>query len=397
MKYNFDEVIDRRGTNAMTTDGYKSYIFHDPDITFPFPEEEFIRMWVADMDFAVAPEILDGIRGRLEQKILGYTELTDPMYYRVFSQWCQKRYDWKVDREQIVTSPGIVAALRDLVHLILNTGDKVLILTPSYRPFQAAAKDNGLEIICSDLLVDQDGYYTIDFEDFRKKASCPEIRLCIFCNPHNPSGRTWTEKELKQVSDILQKNDLWVISDEIHCDILRTGLTHIPLAKVMGDYKKIITCMSVSKTFNLAGMMFSNIIITDKKLRYRWKKTHNGLDNPLSVAAAQAAYERGENWLTQMKKYVDENFQVLDQFIKERLPKAVFCIPEATYLAWIDISAYVDGKEFLPLLFARKGKILLEGGDMFVQNAEGKIRLNLACPRSVLMEGLQRIEKVLIN
>ncbi len=395
MDYNFDEIIDRQNTNAMNTDGFREYIFHaDDTMVFPYKDEDFIRMWVADMEFATPEVIIDAIRDRLGQRIFGYTRVFDKGYYDAFASWCERRYGWSFEREELVMSNGIIPALFELVDYILAPDEKVLFLTPSYAYFKYAADHSHKEAVCSDL-VDQDGYYRIDFEDLEKKASDEKTKLLILCNPHNPTGRVWSQTELERIAAISKQNDLWVISDEIHCDLLRVGEQHIPLGKVMRDYDKLITCMAPSKTFNMAGLMISNILIRSEALRKVWFERHYNFDNPLSVTASQAAYEKGEDWLGALQVYLDENFAFTKAFLEKHLPKAVFQVPEATYLAWVDVSAYLAPDVDLPLFFANEAGVLLEGGDMFVQNSAGFIRLNLACPRSVLEEGLQRIAEAI--
>ncbi|MDR6718038.1 MalY/PatB family protein [Paenibacillus sp. 2003] len=397
MKYNFDEIIDRTGTNAMNTDGFRQYIFNaTEDMTFPFKDEEFIRMWIADMEFATPPEILDAVKERLDRRIMGYSQVFDPAYYEAVSNWMKRYYDWSFPKEHLETSNGIIPALYELVEYICQSDEKVLIVTPSYGFFKSAAEHNNLELVCSDMINEQ-GRYSIDFEDFEAKARDEKVRVCIFCNPHNPSGRVWTTEELQRVGEICLRNNVWVISDEIHCDLLRTGKRHTPLAKLFPDTDRIITCMSPSKTFNMAGLMFSNVIIPNNALREVWQARHYGFKNPLSIAATQAAYETGDEWLKQLKGYLDANFACVEQYVKQHLPLAVFHIPEATYLAWIDISAYAPEHVSLPLFFAEQAGVLLEDGHMFVANGEGCIRLNLACPRSVLQEGLRRISSVLVK
>lgn len=396
MSYDFDEIIDRRNTNCMSTDGFRAYIFHDAEgkLKFDYADDEFIRMWIADMEFATPPFILDAIRKRLDRQILGYTKIFDPAYYEAFHHWTERMYGWSCQKEHLVTSPGVVAALYWLVGFLTKADEKVLIMTPSYKHFMGAPAWHGRELVCSDLINDK-GYYTIDFDDFAKKAADPKTTLCIFCNPHNPSGRIWTTEELAKVGKICRDNGVYIISDEIHCDIIRQGRLHTPLAKVMPDYDKIVTCMAPSKTFNMAGCMLSNIIIPDDDLRALWMSKRYLNDNPLSIAAAQAAYEQGSQWLDELRAYLDGNFEYLQQFLQDNLPNAVFRIPEATYLGWVDVSAYVPKDVVLPQFFADKAGVLLEGGNMFVQNSDGYIRLNLACPRAVLVEGLNRIATAL--
>lgn len=397
MKYNFDEIIDRRNTNCLNTDGFRQYIFHaDESMKFPFADEEFIRMWVADMEFATPECIIDAIRRRLDRKIFGYTRLYGDEYYHAFSAWTENMYGWTFPQKDLYTSHGIIPALYELTGYICKPGDKVLMLTPSYAYFKYAAEYNGIDYVCSDLLNrGHDGYYEIDFEDFRKKAQDPAVKLCIFCSPHNPSGRIWSEEELRMMAEICFENDVLIISDEIHCDLIRCGLKHTPLAKLYPDSDRIITCMAPSKTFNTAGLQFSNIIIPNEDVRKCWLAKHSFDENPLSLAAAQAAYEEGYDWLCELKKYLDANFAFTKEYLTAHLPEAVFRIPEATYLGWVDIGAYVETDVNLPLLFAKKAGVLLEGGNMFVQNSDHCIRLNVACPRAVLEEGLRRICELL--
>ncbi|WP_270527212.1 MalY/PatB family protein [Longibaculum muris] len=389
--YNFDEIIDRKHTNAMNTDGFRDYIFHaDESMKFPYKDEEFIRMWVADMEFATPDVVIEGIEERLKKRIFGYTRVFSNDYYDAFVSWCQKRYDWSFEKKELVMSNGIIPALYELVNYICKKDEKVLFLTPSYAYFKYAADFNERESVCSDL-INQDGYYTIDYEDFAKKASDPQTKLFILCNPHNPTGRVWREEELMKIAKIIEENQLWVISDEIHCDLIRTCQKHIPLGKVMPTYQKLITCMAPTKTFNLAGLMISNVIIRDEKLRNIWLSRHYNFDNPLSIAAAQSAYAKGEEWLKELQVYLDNNFKLTQDYLKENLPQAKFRISEATYLAWVDLSDYFEPDENLPLFFAYRAGVLLEGGNMFVQNSDCFIRLNLACPKSILLEGLKRI------
>lgn len=394
MKYNFDEIIDRRGTNALNTDGFRSYIFNaGPEKKFPYKDEEFIRMWVADMEFATPPEICQAIKDRVDRRIFGYTQVFEDDYYRAFSNWCKKNYHWSFPEEELVFSPGIIPALYQLGEILLEEDEKMLINTPAYGFFGHTAAYNDIGLVCSQLKNDN-GYFTIDFEDLEKKAADPKMKLLLWCSPHNPSGRIWTEEELKRVAEIVEKNDLWIISDEIHCDLTRKDQQHIPMGKIMPDYKKLVTCMSGSKTFNIAGLMLSNIIIRDPDLRDRFTQRDKnvGFINPLSLAAHKAAYEKCGDWKEELNDYLDKNFQLVKEYMDEHFPKANFKIPQATYLAWIDLNKYLGDVEDLPLFFANQAGVLLEGGDeLFVANARGFIRLNLAMPRSIIEEGLKRI------
>ena len=393
--YNFDEIIDRRNTNSVNTDGFRGGLFHaGPDMEFPYADDEFIRMWVADMEFATPPEICEAIKQRVDRRIFGYTNLYDGGFYDAFSGWCRKMYDWSFPREELVFSPGLVPAVYQLVEILLTKNEKVLMSTPAYGSFRNAAVYNGVEYVGSDLVVDESGYFTIDFDDLETKASDPMVKLLIWCNPHNPTGRMWTAEELRRVGEIAEKYNLWLVSDEIHCDLIRSGRKHIPMGKVMPDYGKLITLMSASKTFNIAGLMFSDVIIRNKELRREFVRRDKigGLLNPLSLAAHQAAYEKCSGWLTELREYLDGNFSFLEEFLRENLPEATFSLPEATYLAWVNIGKCIPDVDDPALFFANNAGVLLEGGDsMFVGNAEGYVRLNLAMPRSMVQTGLERM------
>ncbi|HHW94539.1 MAG TPA: putative C-S lyase [Mogibacterium sp.] len=389
--YNFDEIIDRKNTNAMNVEGFRDYIFNaDETMKFPYADDEFIRMWVADMEFAVPDVIIDAIKERLDKRIFGYTRVFDPQYYNSFAKWCMDRYGWSFEKKDLFMSNGIIPTLFEMVDYITEPDEKVLFLTPSYAYFKYAADFNSRECSCSDLINDN-GYYKIDFEDLEKRSADPKTTLMILCNPHNPTGRVWREDELRRIAEIAEKHDMWIISDEIHCDLLRQGLTHIPMGKIMPEYDRLVTCMAPTKTFNMAGLMISNIIIRDDELKRIWGDRHYNFDNPLSIAGAQAAYEKGWQWLDELKTYLDENFRFTGEYLSKHLPKAKYRVSEATYLAWVDLSEYFEPDEDLSLFFAYKAGVLLEGGNMFVQNSDCFVRLNLSCPKAVLEEGLRRI------
>lgn len=398
--YNFDEIIDRTHTNALNTDGFRGYIFHaGPEKKFPYADDEFVRMWVADMEFAVAPEICDALKDRIDRRIFGYTGVYDDDYYQSFAKWCRDHYDWDVPRDELTFSPGIIPALFQLVETLCQKDEKVIINTPSYGYFAHACEYNNVEFLPSPLKRDDAGHFTMDLENFERCCADPKAKLVIFCNPHNPTGRMWTAEELSAVAEIVEKYNLWIISDEIHCDLIRAGKKHIPMAKVMTEYKKLITCMSASKTFNMAGLQFSNIIIRDEVTRNEFKAADKigGFVNPLSLVGQKAAYDVGGKWHEEMKAYLDGNFRFLKEFLEENLPEAVMEIPEATYLAWVDMSSYFDKEDDLPSFFAYKAGVLLEGGDaLFVGNANRFIRLNLAMPRSIIETGLERMRDAIL-
>lgn len=399
MTYDFDEIIDRKHTNALNTDGFRGYIFGDTEgkMKFPFKDDEFVRMWVADMEFAMCPDVIQAIKDRADKRIIGYSQVFEPDFYEAYNAWNQKMYGWTYPKEEICFSLGIIPALYMLVDLLLGDHDYAIINTPAYGYFQHPIDERHKHAIHNKLKCDAQGNWTIDFDALEKDASNPFAKLLIWCNPQNPTGRVWTEEELRKVAAIVEKHNLWIISDEIHCDLLRQGVKHIPMAKIMPEYKKLITCTSVSKAFNMAGMMFAEIIIRDKGLRDLYIGTTNAYAmnvNPLSIAAHQAAYEHGSEWLDQLKTYLDGNFQFVKDTLDRELPDITFQIPQATYLAWVNMNPYLGDVEDIPDFMANKAGVLLEGGDaLFVDNAKGYIRLNLAMPRVIVDKGLQRIVK----
>ena len=397
--YDFDEIIDRQHTNALNTDGFRGYIFHaGPEKVFPYKDDEFVRMWVADMEFAAAPEIIEELHKRLDRRIFGYTGVYDHDYYNSFLKWCRDHYDWEFPEEELCFSPGIIPALYQLTESLCTKDEKVLMNTPAYGYFLHSAEYAHVGTLYSDLKKKADGTFELDFEDFEHKCADPQCKLVFWCNPQNPTGRMWTWDELSRIAEIVKKYNLWIISDEIHCDLIRCGNKHIPMAKVMTDYPKLITCMAPSKTFNMAGLAFSNIIIRDPELRRIFKDRDKlfGMVNPLSLTAAKAAYDKGGNWHEALKQYLDKNFEFVKDFMANNLPKAVMYIPEATYLAWVDMSKCLPDVEDLPAFFADNAGVLLEGGNaLFVGNAEGYIRLNLAMPRSIIETGLKRMTEAI--
>ena len=396
--YDFDTPINRIGINAYATDLFRKNLLHvAADAPLSYKDEDFIPMWVADMSFAAPDFITKRITKALENNFLGYTEMhapINPRYRQLFDGWCQRQYDWCFSKEELFLSTGIVPALRELIGMITKADEKVLILTPSYPPFKGSALYNSRECVYCPL-IDNNGYYTIDFELLEKQAADEKTTLLLFCNPHNPSGRLWSKDELKQVADIVKEHNLWVISDEIHCDLLRSGLKHLPLAKVMADYDRLVSCVTPSKTFNLGGILLANILIRSPWLQKEWQSLHYFADNPLSIAAAEAAYEHGDEYVRELRQYLDDNFAFAADFIKEHLPKTKLRIPQATYLAWLDLRGYREPQEGWTDFFAYKAGVLLEDGKMFVGNGDGYVRINIACPRSVVQEALTRMAKVL--
>lgn len=391
-KYCFDRTINRINTDSVKWDAVKT--------NFPKAAEGALPLWIADMDFPCAESIIDALHHRVDQKIFGYsTENTDE-YYDAVCGWYSRRFGWKIDPGSICYSPGIVPAIAFLLRLLTKERDGVLIQRPVYYPFSAKIIGHNCVVINNSLLY-ENGKYTIDFEDFEHKIAENTTKLFILCSPHNPVGRVWTEQELKRMVKICKKYDKWIISDEIHSDLVRNGVIHYPLEMLCPEYKhKIITCVAPSKTFNLAGLKVSNIIINDLILRNRWHEEINkGFSmehpNPFAITATIAAYTEGEEWLDQVKEYMDENLVFMKQYLDAHLPKARFSIPEGTYLAWVDLSAYVSDKLILEDLLQTKAGVVLDDGYVFGEEGNCFERINIACPRNILAECLNRIKTVL--
>jgi len=392
MTFDFDRVIDRRGTNSIAADAFRTYLLEDyPDLGLPCSDDDAISMWVADMAFATAPVVVKAMAERLQHPIFGYTVLADNGLYAAFADWCVDRYDWKPDADHFFTAPGVVPALYSLVEYFVPVGDKVMTLTPAYGFFKTPVEDLGREFVGCDLLATGDGGYEVDFAELERLVSDPAMRMFLHCHPHNPTGRRWTDEEQRRLAELCFANDVIVVSDEIHCDLLRTGLSHTPLAKLFPDSEQIITCMSASKTFNLAGLGLSQIVIPGEELREIWDDRAAPIVNPISVAGTTAAMRLGTPWGTELLTYIDGNFAFMHDALRAGLPGSVFAIPDATYLGWVDLGSYFTPDIDLTRFFAMNAGVLVEWADLFVANADGHIRINVACPRSILEEGLSRI------
>ncbi len=381
MKYDFNETVDRTGTASIKLEAGEK--------VNPYLPREHIPLWVADMDFACAPEILRAMHERLDRRILGYTNLSGDCEASA-CRWMERRFGWKPEPDQIVFSAGIVSALFAAVSRLTKPGDEVCFLTPAYHPFDDAVKKQSRVPVYS-RMIRKDGEWTIDFADLSAKLSRPNCALFLHCNPHNPTGRVFTETELSRLGKLCFANDVMVVSDEIHEDLTRVGNTHIPLAKLFPLEKRIITCTSPSKTFNLAGNNHAHLFIPDEALRRDWTKNYyNGHPSALSNQATIAAYDRSEDWLEELRAYLDGNFAMMKQLLDERLPKAVFSIPQGTYLAWVDLSGYGLSEHELKRRISQAG-VFVQFGEDFVDNADCFMRVNLASPRAILREGLERI------
>ncbi len=390
MKYNFDEVINRRDTNSIKWDARE--MIKKAGITERF-DDESIPLFVADMDFACPQPVLDALHKRVEQKMFGYTsERTSPEYNNAIIDWFQRRMDWTIKPEEIVYCPGTVHALHLAVKAYTKPGDGVIIQRPVYAPFTQAIEKNGRKVVNNEL-INTDCYYTIDFDDLAQKAADKTTTMMILCSPHNPVGRIWKPEELAKIADICRRNDVILVSDEIHGDLIRTGQAFYPIATV-SDYNGMVICTAINKTFNVAGLHCSNIIIKNEELRSKFRD-RLGLSSPspFGISALLAAYNDSENWLEQLKVYIDGNFDLLEKFLHEKLPKVKYRRPEGTYIAWLDFSSY----GLLPAEVHKKiyveANVVLEDGKIFGEKSEEFQRICLPTPRPILHKAFDRIGK----
>lgn len=391
-KYNFDKVVNRENTGCVKWD-FKARCNEKAS-------KDGLPLWIADMDFECAKPIIDALHKRIDHKVFGYSSNDTKEYKESVCNWYKRRLDFEIDKENIFYSPGVVPAISALVNILTNKGDKVIIQKPVYHPFEAKIENNDREVINNSLKYDGKSY-KIDFEDLQEKAKDPKAKIMLICSPHNPVGRVWKKEELRKVIDICKSNNLWIISDEIHCDLIRNGYKHIPTQKVGYDYKdKIITCTAPSKTFNLAGMHLSNIIINNKQLQKKWEfeireKLDIGTPSPFAIVSTIAAYNECEDWIDELNKYLDNNMEFIDKYLKENLPKVKLVKPEGTYLAWLDFNEYgFDEIELEDLMF-KKANVLFNQGYGFGKEGIGFVRVNAACPLSTIKEAMERIKNAL--
>lgn len=384
-KYDFDQVIDRKNTNSLK---------YDFAVERNLPADVF-PLWVADMDFRVADPVLEGLRNTLDHGIFGYTE-TKEDYFEAVAGWFDRRFGLKTEKQWLVKTPGVVFALALAIKAFTEKEDGVLVQPPVYYPFYEVIEDNGRKLVRNDLVY-RDGSYTIDYEDFENKIVQQQVRLFVLCSPHNPVGRVWKPEELQRLVSICRKHDVIIVSDEIHCDFTYTGFTHTPILKACPDYADhIVLCTAPSKTFNIAGLQVSNIFIPDAGLRRRFRKelAASGYSqlNTFAVAACTLAYNRGEEWLEELKQYLQENLDYVREYLKKNLPKIKLVEPEGTYLVWLDMSALGLDKQKLNELIIQKAKLWLDSGHIFGADYEQFQRIVIACPRRTLEYALERLK-----
>lgn len=383
MKYNFDEIIPRRHTNSYKWDSA--------------PEEGVLPMWVADMDFRTAPAIIDALRRRVEHGIFGYTRVPDE-YYTAVASWFSRRHGWHgIRREDMIYTSGVVPAISAIIKALTPAGSKVIVQTPVYNCFFSSIRNNGCEILDNPLIY-EDRTYRMDFEDLERKAADPDAKLLLLCNPHNPAGRVWTREELTRLGEICMLHGVTVVSDEIHCELVFPEYHYTPYASISDAFMQAsITCCSPTKAFNIAGLQIANIICRDDEMRAKIDKAININEvcdvNPFGVIALQAAYNESEDWLEELILYLKGNYEALLQFFADELPQYLVCKLEGTYLVWVDFSSLGITSEELEEKILESEKLWLNCGAMY--GKDGFMRINIACPRSVMLEGLRRLQKAL--
>jgi len=388
MKYNFDEVIDRTNYHSVKWDELKTKFGDIP--------EDVLPMWIADMEFRSPKPVIEAIKKAAEHGIYGYTSRPDS-YYQAIIDWMERRHNWKVKKDWLAYSPGVVPALSLIIRAFCQPGDKVVVQPPVYYPFFRVIENNGCHVVNNPLKLSNKKYF-IDWEDLERKVDDPRVKLLILCSPHNPVGRVWQKEELIILGEICLKHHIIVVSDEIHADILFKGYRHIPFASISPAFAhNSITCTAPSKTFNLAGLQTSTIIIPNKKY---YKIYNNILDslaldenNVFGLVALEAAYRYGEEWLEQLLSYLNENLKFLMRYFKERIPKIKVIKPEGTYLVWLDCRQLGLSTKDLNNFMIEKAGVALDDGYWFGTEGEGFMRINIASPRSFLEEGLKRIER----
>ena len=388
MSYDFTTLVSRKNTGASKWEQMYSW---NPNVA-----DDVVPLSVADMEFKPAPEIVEGLKKHLDTAILGYTKAYPDFLDSVIS-WMDRRHNYKVEKEWILNTPGVVNAFYAAVNAFTEPGEGVIIFRPVYYPFSMAIEKNERNIAnCP--LIEKDGYYTIDFEKFDEISKDPKNKLLIFCSPHNPVGRVWKKKELAKVGELCLKYNVRIIADEIWRDIIMPGVTHTPLASISKEIENItITCFSPTKTFNIAGLQASFATFPRKEELERFDRELGILDikrnNPFSLVAFEAAYTKCDEWVDQLNKFLSSNMDYTIDFIEKRIPEVKICKAEGTYLLWLDFSALGFTKEGLSEFMKREAKVAMDDGYWFGDNGIGYERMNIACPRYMLEEGLTRIEK----
>lgn len=376
--FDFDHAPERLGTRCVKWDSIG---------------EGELPMWVADMDFEVAPAIRQAVERRAAHPVYGYT-FTDDSYYDAVINWFDRRHQWHIDRSWILHTPGVVAAMSCAIKALTLPGQQVVILTPVYNCFFSSIRNNGCEIVSNPLRRIGDTY-EMDFDNLERCAADPRAKVMLLCNPHNPAGRVWTPDELTRLGNICLRNGVTVVADEIHCELVYQGFKYTPFASLSDAFlHRSVTCVSPSKAFNIAGLQIANIVAFDNDLRSRIDKAININEvcdvNPFGVAATIAAYNEGEEWLNQLVDYLHGNYEAMAEFCRRELPEFPIARLEGTYLVWMDCSSFGMPSEALEHALLEDARLWLNAGTMYGAEGEGYMRWNIACPRSVMLDGLNR-------
>lgn len=384
----FDRIIDRKNTRCLK---------YDFAVKRGMPED-VLPLWVADMDFETSSYVEDALTERVKEGIFGYSDVQTP-YFEIIRDWMVRHHDWEPQEKWLIKTPGVVFALAMAVKAYTDPGDKVLLQQPVYYPFSEVITDNGREVVSNDLVLTEDGTYKIDFADFEQKIIANGIKLFLLCSPHNPVGRVWTKEELEKIGDICVKHGVTVVSDEIHNDFIWEG-THTVFAGIKKEFADIsVTCTSPSKTFNLASMLISNIFIPNQILRRKFRKEMDraGISqlSVLGLVATEAAYAHGDEWYAAMKNYVRDNIAFAKTYVEKNLPGVRMIDTQGTYLIWLDFRQTGLTVEQLDHKIIYEAGLWLDSGKIFGKTGEGFERINVACPRAVLQEALDRIQGIL--
>ena len=384
-KYNLDEFVNRRGTNSVKWDEEK--------------EDGIIPLWVADMDFLAAPAIRRAVEERARHGVFGYAIVGDS-YYDAITNWFKRRHNWAIGRDWIIYTTGVIPAISATIHALAMPGEKVLIQTPVYNCFYSCIRNQGLRVLESPLKR-EGNTYVVDWDDFEAKCADKKTTLFLLCNPHNPAGRVWTKDELARMNEICMRHDVKVISDEIHCELIMPGYVFTPFATVNADCQRnSVVFNSPTKNFNIAGLQIANIICADKEWYRRIDRAINIFEvcdvNPFGPLALEAAYNESEDWINELMPYIADNYALLKDTFAKEVPSYEVLKLEGTYLAWVDIRKSGLTANALTEKLLREGKVQVNSGVIYSKNdGEGYIRINLACPRATLQEGLKRIVNVL--
>src|SRR3954447_4429415 len=390
MKYNFDEIVNRRGTYSLKWDGGE--FLKELGFTERY-DEETLPLFTADMDLPIPQPVIDALHQAVDHRIFGYSVFPDE-YFEAVQHWFHKRHAWQIKKEEIIYSPGTVNALNVAVKSFTELGEGIIIQRPVYPPFTSAIEGNGRQVINNALICDEEGYYSIDFEDFEAKAKEETTKMFILCNPHNPTGRVFNREDLHKLSTICAENNVLIVADEIHGDLIRRDQTFIPIAKAGDKTDHIITCSAINKTFNVAGLHCTNVIISNPELRKKFSAEMSyQMATPFTITALIAAYNEGEDWLDQLKEYIDDTMKWAVHFLAERMSKVKVRIPEGTYCLWMDFSGYgISPKEVHDRIY-NKANVLLEDGIMFGEEGSNFQRICIPSPRPMIKEAFERIAK----